>query len=310
MKFRNMLLAGGFLMIAIGASGCGKDESKGNGAVEPGGPGGAGGAGGAGGDGGVAQAKSSQVRIGHLSPDAPAVDACLIPAGGAQDTAIGPIFKNRNDTNGIEFGEVSSFIDVPAGQYSLRLVEPNAQNCETALAGTMDQAGLTFREGAFHTAAVMGEVNPAGGGVQTLEMRVFDDDLSPEAGQAKIRFIHASPDAGAVDVGTVDGQGTFTPIFSGVGFAQTGAGKGGENYVAQPRIDNATIAVRPAGQDMDLLTVPGVTVELDRVVTLFAVGSQAGQKPLGLLVCQDERPSLQPPGQGGSGAMTSCKLMP
>ncbi len=303
MKFRNMLLAGGFLMVAIGASGCGKDEPKGDGA------GATGGAEGAGADGGVSQAKPSQVRIGHLSPDTMAVDACLIPAGGAPDAAIGPIFQKRNDTNGIEFGEVSSFIDLPAGQYSLRLVEPNAQNCETALAGTMDQAGLTFREGAFHTAVMMGEFNPAGGGVQTLEMGVFDDDLSPEAGQAKIRFIHASPDAGTVDVGTVDSQGTFTPIFPGVNFAQTGVGKGGENYVAQPRLDNATIAVRPAGQNMDLLTVTGVTVEPDRVVTLFAVGSQAGLKPLGLLVCQDERSGQQPAGQGSAG-MSSCKLMP
>lgn len=306
MNFRNMLLAGGCLIATIHALGCGKEEEPKAGGTTS--TGGTSGGGGAGGDAGTSSSAKSSVRIAHLSADAPAMDVCLISANGGK--SIGPLFKAQSDTTGIEFTEVSAYIEIAAGEYSIRLVEPNAPDCEKALAGTTDQKGATFREDVFHTAAALGELNPQGT-TKNLEIALFEDDLTADAGKAKWRFVQASADADTVDVGVIDDQGDFAPVFSGISFAQTGSSKAGAGYQVGGPLDDATIVVRPAGQDTDLLTVSNVSVDADRIVTMFLVGNASGQpKALGVLVCQDERVGQQPPGQGGVAALTSCQLMP
>ena len=130
------------------------------------------------------------------------------------------------------------------------------------------------------------------------------DDTEPASGQTRVRFIHVSPDTDDLDIGTLDTQGTFTPLFTGVGYGSTGHAKTG-NYVTGAPLDKATIATRLAGQQANLFTIAGVIVEADRVVTIFAIGNRAGQPELlRLLVCQDEAPHAQ-----GTLGMASCKLL-
>ncbi|MDI3291790.1 DUF4397 domain-containing protein, partial [Polyangium sp. 15x6] len=277
-----------------------------------GGTGGAGGAGGAGGMGGAGGAGGGDagvktmpsLRFSHLSPDASPVDVCLLPAGGANEGALGPIFKQRfNDADGIRFGEVSKYVDVPEGDYTLRVVAPGAQSCDTALPGTQDVPGIEARAGEIATVAAVGQLD-APAGVQKFGALRFLDDTEPASGQTRVRFIHASPDTDDLDIGTLDTQGTFTPLFTGVGYGSTGHAKTG-NYVTGAPLDKATIATRLAGQQANLFTIAGVIIEADRVVTVFAIGNRAGQPQLlRLLVCQDEAPHAQ-----GALGMATCKLL-
>ncbi len=48
-----------------------------------------------------------------------------------------------------------------------------------------------------------------GAGPQALQLQAFADDRTPLEGKAKVRVLHLSPDAPAVDVVALDGNGTI-----------------------------------------------------------------------------------------------------
>ncbi|HVK62891.1 MAG TPA: DUF4397 domain-containing protein, partial [Polyangium sp.] len=223
----------------------------------------------------------------------------------ANEGAIGPIFKQRfNDADGLRYGEVSHYVDVPEGEYTPRLVAPGAQGCDTALPGTQGVlVPIEARADELSTVVVAGQLEAPAGEKKFTVLR-FLDDPEPSSGKTRVRFIHASPDTAELDIGTLDAHGTFTPLFTGVAYGSMGHSKTG-NYVTGAPLDNTTIVVRLAGQPANLITIPAVTVEADRVVTIFAIGNRAGQpQPLRLLVCRDQSPSAQ-----GAPGMASCLLL-
>ncbi len=108
--------------------------------------------------------------------------------------------------------------------------------------------------------------------VETLPLT--DDLTPPPAGQAKVRFVHASPDAPAVDVAVT---GAATPIFANVAF------RSATNYetVSAGTVD---LQVRPAGSNDVVLTVPGVTLTGGATYTIYAVGLAEGDPALQALL--------------------------
>jgi hypothetical protein len=127
------------------------------------------------------------VRFVHASPDAPAVDIAL--AGGAV------LFSN------IAFKEVGSYLQVDAGTYDL----------EVRLAGTgtvvLDLPGLVFANGTVNTAYAIGFAAGKGINSPALGALLSADDMP----DARVRVMHASPDAPAVDV-LVNGTAAFTDL--------------------------------------------------------------------------------------------------
>jgi hypothetical protein len=90
---------------------------------------------------------------------------------------------------------------------------------------------------------------------------VLIDDRTPIASQAKVRFVHTSPDAPAVDIAVAGGP----VLFSGVAFREIG------NYltVAPQSYD---LEVRLAGTDTVVLPLPGVALAPSENYSVFAVG--------------------------------------
>jgi hypothetical protein len=136
---------------------------------------------------GPISANKAWVRFVHASPDAPAVDIAL--AGGAV------LFSD------IEFKEVGTYLEVDAGTYDL----------EVRLTGTstvvLDLPGLVFANGTVNTAYAIGFA--AGKGIDSPVLgAVLNADATPDA---RVRVMHASPDAPAVDV-LVNGTAAFTDI--------------------------------------------------------------------------------------------------
>ena len=111
-------------------------------------------------------------------------------------------------------------------------------------------------------------------------MTITGTDLRPLAeGQARVRVIHASPDAGAIDIGV---QGSEDNLFEGVDFRDA------TDYVVVDAGDYA-LEVRPGGEDMTVALESNATFEEGVTYDLVAVGRSEDQT-LALLTLMAEVP--------------------
>jgi hypothetical protein len=130
----------------------------------------------------------------HASPDAPAVDVFAGAAQLVENLAFGalsaPIQVAPND------GVTLDFFATAAGT-----MRPMGAPAATAMTPRLEA-------GERYLAVATGFLSPAGGapGFQLVALR---DELLPDPARAKLRVLHASPDAPAVDVGVIAND-TFT----------------------------------------------------------------------------------------------------
>jgi hypothetical protein len=220
---------------------------------------------------------SANLRVAHLSPDAPNVDVYADGSAVLEDVA---------------FGAVSDYLEVPAGDRQVRITP--AGDAETAVfEGAVPVAADTD-----YTVAAVGEVSEDGD--QPFEPLVLEDDNSdPEDGMARVRLVHASPDAPAVDVTTGGGMGNT--LFDGVEY-------GASSYVTVPAGDY-TLDVRgdTESNDGDVVASFDVSVEAGGVYTGFAAGylspdDDPSDAAFDLIVAQDAAPD------GGSMAVDAPGL--
>ncbi|MDY6765647.1 MAG: DUF4397 domain-containing protein [Halobacteria archaeon] len=192
------------------------------------------------------------LRVAHASPDAPAVD--ILVDGSAVIT-------------GLEFREVTGYLEVPAGTYEIAV---NVAGTDTAVFGPVD---VTL-EGEDYTAVALGEVTSDD---TDFTVSIFEDtngaNISDD--EARVRAIHASPDAPAVDVTVNDGALT---LFDGFAFGES------SGYVVVPA-GTYEVEVRPDTEDNDgsVVSEADVTLEGRSTYTVFA---------LGYLTPDDEPPSF------------------
>jgi LPXTG-motif cell wall-anchored protein len=99
---------------------------------------------------------------------------------------------------------------------------------------------------------------------------LIDNNSAPAAGKAHVRFVHASPDAPAVDIAVANGGPV---LFSNVPF------KGVGDYLP---VDAGSydLEARIAGTDTIALSVPGVMLNEGTVYTIFAMGLAGGEPSL------------------------------
>jgi hypothetical protein len=109
-----------------------------------------------------------------------------------------------------------------------------------------------------------------GSGTQALRLAAYADDRVPVAGRAKVRVIHLSPDAPAVDVVALAANGSIaTRLVTNLAFPNATAGS------LQVTPGSYTLAVVPTGASAPVLpTAAGVPVTLTsgQVLTVAAVG--------------------------------------
>jgi hypothetical protein len=138
----------------------------------------------------------------HGSPDAQAVD---IYAGSS---------KLVDD---LAFGELSGAIQVPPGSYDLDFKATG----QSATVATLSTPPLAAGERYLAIASGFLGDQPA------FRLLPFGEAFADAGAQARVRVVHASPDAPAVDVGTVSG-GTVTPVpdFTNLAFEDASAPTG------------------------------------------------------------------------------------
>jgi hypothetical protein len=107
---------------------------------------------------------------------------------------------------------------------------------------------------------------------------VNDNITTPTADKAEVRVIHASPDAGEIDV--VDKQGN-KKLFSGVNFER------GTSYTDVDPM-KTTLEVRQEGQPQAIATVPNANFEKGKFYTIVVTGHAKGMPKLQTLMVEDQ----------------------
>ena len=178
---------------------------------------------------------AARIRFVHASPDAPAVDIALANGGDV-------LFPN------VSFTGVGDYIQVPGGTYDL----------EVRAAGTMTVVlplpNLTFDNATVYTAYAMGFLTP-GEGQPALQAVLSTDRVA----DARVRVIHASPDAPNVDVLVDDAVAFADAPFTGV---TSYAGLAPDTY---------NIKVVPAGAVNPVVIEADLPFERDTDTTVVAV---------------------------------------
>jgi hypothetical protein len=208
----------------------------------------------------LADGHQGRVRVVHASPDAPAVDI-LVNDGVA--------FSNA------PFKGITGYAALDTGTYNVKVVPTGATT------PVVIEADLGIEAKDYTVVAV--------GLLENIEPLVLvDNNSAPAAGKAHVRFVHASPDAPAVDIAVKGGPVLFSNVsFKGIG-----------DYLP---VDAGTydLEVRLAGTETVALDVPGLSLADGTVYTVFAMGLAGGEPTLMAIPSVDSAASDLLPQTGG-----------
>ncbi len=189
-----------------------------------------------------------------------------IPGGAAVDVFA----DNTKAFSSVAYKTVTPYQELPEEQdtFSIR-----PAGMDTAQPLAQEDEGLD--EGKHYT--VIAHLADDGKGAG---LRVINDDLKvPSAGKARVRVIHASPDAGDVDV-YVQGRND-DDLFDGVEF-----GEGSSYEEVDPM--TATLEVRPEGQRNVMLAIPNVRLEAGKNYTIVIAGHARTAPKLETIIVEDQ----------------------
>ncbi|MCO8244085.1 MULTISPECIES: DUF4397 domain-containing protein [unclassified Haladaptatus] len=185
---------------------------------------------------------NAQVRVAHMSPDAPPVDVLV---------------DNETAVSNLSYGNVSDYTSLPAGEHNVTITAAGDPST------VVSSDNVTFDAGTNYTVAATGLLS--GSGDNAFEPVVYEDNFTaPGQGNASVRLVHEAIGAGPVDV-TV--KGTNTTLFDNVSFRNATA------YKEVPA-GNYTLEVRPAtaNDDGTVLKTFNVTLNESTAYSAFAAG--------------------------------------
>ncbi len=189
----------------------------------------------------VTSYSNADVRVLHLSPDAPPVDVLV---GATQDSQA-PLLTD------FPYKEVSPYVPLPTGNYFIDVV-PSAGG-----ASVIDVNGLPIDGDTDYSIAAVNELS-------AIEPLVLVDDNTIDPSNARIRLVHASPNAPEVDI-SVDGLG----VVSTLDFKENSP------YLTLPE-GEYTVRLLLAGTSTEVLEVPGLALSAGTVYSAFAAGFVGG----------------------------------
>jgi hypothetical protein len=275
-------------------------------------------------DSGDAAAPRAFVRLAQWSPDTPAADLCLTPQGVPWDEQVPELAQRvaadagtlgEAGAAGIVFPQVTSYLVIPPGTYSVRLVAGGAADCS---AGLVDLASLTAGVNTYTTVAAIGEASPVGGD-QALTLATFSDDVGAPAGQIALRFVNASPSPSLTpaDLGTGSLAGTggpFAVLFTGVAFgsstgvaARDGGAVDANGYLSSNPLATATLSAHPTSAAADVtIALDDVTIDATTAATIAlvnGVSNGTASSAAKLLQCADADDS------SGASLLATCSIV-
>jgi hypothetical protein len=175
------------------------------------------------------------VNVIHASPDAPAVDVYVDGALALENLA---------------FGAASGWVALPAGEHQVQVSATGTPADQAVIDAT-----LTLEENAAYEVAAVGLVAEITAAVNQINLSELGEE------EARIRVVHASPDAPAVDIAVTGGDVLFAdlPFPKASGTVTVPAG-------------SYDLEVRVAGTTDVALPLPGVALEAGMVYSVYAIG--------------------------------------
>jgi hypothetical protein len=169
----------------------------------------------------------------------------------------------------IEYKLVTAYQEVPGERHTLR-VRPTGEDAAQPLLESRE----SFADGKHYTIIALP------GSFQTSPaLRVIDDHLTaPSSGKAKVRVIHASPDAGEVEIFA---QGKNEALFDDVR-------PNSESGYREVDPMAGAIEVRPRGQRNAVLTMPGLKLEANKIYTIILTGWAKTEPRLEAVLVEDQ----------------------
>jgi len=168
----------------------------------------------------------------------------------------------------VGFKNVTPYKELPGDRHSFRVRQAGH---DTAQPVAENSEGLSG--GKHYTLVVMPGTND-----KTTLYVVNDNITAPPADKAQVRVIHASPDAGEIDV--VDKQAN-KKLFSGVNF---------EKDTSYMNVDpmKTTLEVRQEGQEKPIGTLANANFEKGKFYTIVVTGYAKGTPRLQTLMVEDQ----------------------
>jgi hypothetical protein len=185
---------------------------------------------------------TANVRVAHMSPDAPPVDILV---------------DNETVVENLSFGNVTDYLSVPGGERNVTITAAGDQST------VVYSDNVTFEAGTNYTVVAAGEVSE--GANTTFQPLVLEDNFTvPGPNEASVRLVHVAPDAPPIDV-TV--PATNRTLFDNVSFGEA------TDYVsAQPGSFEVEVRAATANDTGQVVRTFNLSVEGGTVYTAFAAG--------------------------------------
>jgi len=192
----------------------------------------------------------ARVRVIHASPDAPAVDVLV---------------NNVVVIEDLSFGNVTPYTSLAGGTYSVKVRPANSSGPDVI------STQLQVKGSRDYTVAAVNKV-------AEIQAEVFqDNNRLNRDNKAKLRVVHLSPGAGAVDIA----------LKNGAVLVQNLSYRNESDYL---RLAPGTysLEVRVAGTNQVVLDIPNVSVTGGNVYQVYAVGLVGSDPAFGVRVSVDQ----------------------
>lgn len=188
-------------------------------------------------------APQARLMVIHASPDAPGVDLL--------------IDDNKKNSAALTYPNNTGYLNVDAGTRNIKV---NAAGTTT----TVINANLQFTANQNYSVYAINNV------ASISAIAVTDNLTAPASGNAHIRFFHLSPNAPAVNVGTLNGT-TFTGVFNNRSFETQTTAAANQAFTPVPA-GTYNFDVRLASGGTSVLTLNNITLQAGKIYTVFAKG--------------------------------------
>lgn len=184
----------------------------------------------------------------------------------------------------VAFKSVTAYKEVSDQRHAFRVRQAGQDNAQPLAENSEGLMG-----GKHYTVIVMADANH-----KPMLYVVNDNITTPPADKAQVRVIHASPDAGEIDV--VEKQNNKT-LFSGVNFEK------GTNYMDVDPM-RTTLEVKQEGQQQAIVSLPNANFEKGKFYTIVVTGMAKGTPKLQTMVVEDQLgpATAAAPGKSGQDA--------
>lgn len=195
----------------------------------------------------AAQEDGANIRVAHLSADASLVDVYI---------------NGEAALSGVDFGDVSAWGGVPAGDYSIAVAPANT-SIDEAVIGPVD---VTVEAGEWYTIAAIGLV-----GDSSLTAQVIVEDYSPITfGETRLTIFHAIPNADPVSV-----LANETLLVAGLAYPGSVGESDGVSVVDVTQGTYDLSVQLTEGEQTEIFNVPDQLLTANRNYFIAAVGLAA-----------------------------------